>query len=81
MGVAPLPPMNIFIPGLDQPYMIRQCMTTFPRVLRVPTVAWTCQTILSIYLDKLEVDEERVQRKLPKLPLPIHVYKFFQRIY
>lgn len=81
MGVAPLAPMNVYMPGLDQPYMIRQCMATFPKVLRVPPVAWTCQTILSVYLDKLEDDEERVQKKLPKLPLPVHMYNFFKRIY
>lgn len=54
LGVAPLAPMNVFVPGLDVPFQLRARMQSFPAVLRVPPVAWTCQTILAIYLDLLQ---------------------------
>ena len=40
-------------PGTAFPFQLRRCMTSYPRVLRVPPVAWTCQTIMSIYVMKL----------------------------
>lgn len=80
LGVAPLAPMTIFNPGLEAPYLIRQQMTTFPQVLRVPPVAWACQSILTIYLDKIEQDDLRRAAGLEKLSLPLHVYDYFHRV-
>jgi hypothetical protein len=81
LGVAPLAPTNTYFPGLDFPYLLRKKMETFPNVLRVPPVAWACQLILSIYLDKLESDKDRIGRNLPKLSLPDHIYDYFIRCY
>lgn len=80
LGVAPLAPAHVFIPGLDQPYILRQKMHTFPVVLRIPPVAWTCQMVLSIYFDKLQTDSERIGKGSPKLSLPQHVCDYFERI-
>ena len=80
LGVAPLAPAHIFIPGLDQPYLIRQRMESFPTVLRVPPIAWACQTILSIYMDKLQTDSERTSKGMCKLSLPLHVCEYFERV-
>jgi hypothetical protein len=81
LGVAPLAPSNTYFPGLDFPYLLRKKMSTFPNVLRVPPVAWACQLILSVYLDKLESDKDRMGRNLPKLSLPDHIYDYFLRCY
>lgn len=78
LGVAPLAPTNVQFPGLDFPFSIRQKMSSFPTVLRVPTVAWACQSILAIYLDKIEVDKERSSRSLPKFNLPSHIYEYYR---
>ena len=80
MGVAPLPPLNIHIKGSEQPYLIRRRMTTFPKLLRVPPVVWTCTMIMNIYLDKLQMDEERASMGLRKQSLTDHVYDYFVRI-
>lgn len=80
LGVAPLAPMNKFVPGLDVPFMIRRRMSSFPKVLRVPPVAWACQLIMSIYLDKIQDDDERRAQGLrPKL-MPEHLYDYFLKI-
>jgi len=43
-------------------------------------VAWTCTTILSIYIDKLFQDHERESKRMRKLSLPDHVYDYFLRM-
>jgi hypothetical protein len=79
LGVAPLPPIHIFIKGAEQPYLLRRRMTTFPRLLRVPPVVWTCTIIMNIYLDKIQVDDERLSMGLRKQAMPDHVYDYFLR--
>lgn len=78
LGVAPLAPLNVMIPGADQPYQLRALMTTYPKVLRVPPVAWACQMIMSIYLDKIQTDQERLEKGYPKLPMCAHAYNYFK---
>jgi len=79
MGVAPLPPVSIHIKGKEQPYLIRRHMVTFPKLLRVPPVVWTCTAIMNIYIDKIQMDEERASMGLRKQSLPDHVYDYFMR--
>lgn len=80
LGVAPLAPANVYIPGLEQPYMIRKYMTSFPTVLRVPPVAWVCQTILAIYLDKIQFDQDCLAKGLPKESMPSFLYSYFLKV-
>lgn len=54
-------------------------MSTFPKLLRVPPVVWTCTMIMNIYLDKIQMDEERASLGLRKQSLPDHVYDYFMR--
>lgn len=79
LGVAPLAPSNAVVLGLDYPYLVRKLMSSFPQVLRVPTIAWTCQHILSIYLDKLQIDMDRKGLGLPPLNIPAQTYDYFLR--
>jgi hypothetical protein len=37
------------INGVEYPYYIRHQMTSYPRVLRIPPIVWTCETIMAIY--------------------------------
>jgi hypothetical protein len=80
LGVAPLPPITITVKGAEQPYLLRRKMTTFPKLLRVPPVVWTCTSIMNIYLDKIQTDEERLSKGLRKQSMPDHVYDYFLRI-
>lgn len=81
LGVAPLAPLNFTFPGLEFPFQIRRCMSSFPVVLRIPPVAWTCQTILSIYLDKLEADKENTQTAKEKASLSVYVYNYYKKYF
>lgn len=78
LGVAPLAPLNVMIPGADQPYQLRALMTSYPKVLRVPPVAWACQMIMSIYLDKIQTDQERMEKGHAKLSMCAHTYNYFK---
>lgn len=80
LGVAPLAPLTVEIDGAEQPYLLRRRMSSYPRVLRVPPVAWTCTTVMSIYLDKIQVDDECTARGFKKHALADHVYDYFVRI-
>eukprot|EP01039_Chlorochromonas_danica_P000143 gene142-151_t len=77
LGVAPLAPTNIPKIGTDIPYLIRRCMSSFPRVLRIPPAMWTFQMILSIYFDKMQDDEERDKKGLKRLAMTDFVYQYF----
>ncbi len=79
LGVAPLAPLNVMVPGADQPYLLRSYMTSFPKVLRVPPAAWACQMIMAIYLDKIQTDQERLRKGRAKLPMPVHMYNYFKQ--
>lgn len=81
LGVAPLAPENLHKPGLDIPYQIRKLMTSFPNIMRVPPVAWVYQIILSIYLDKIEDDYDRMKHKEHKFPMTTFIHHYFMRIY
>lgn len=65
LGIAPLPPQRFIEEGSDFPYSIRKYMNTFPRIYRIPTIHWTNQTILLIYLDKLERLEDEFHTYIP----------------
>lgn len=78
-GVAPLAPANAVVLGLEYPFTIRRLMSTFPQVLRVPTIAWTCQHILSIYLDKIQMDSDRKSLSLAPYTIPAQTYDYFLR--
>lgn len=79
LGVAPLAPLNQFVPGLEFPFQIRAQMTTYPHTLRIPPVAWICTCILNIYIDKIFQDHERTTKGLQKLAMPDHLYDYFLR--
>ena len=79
LGVAPLAPLKIFVPGSEQPYQLRRRMGSFPKMLRVPPVAWTCTTIMEIYLDKIQMDDEAQAKGFQKPSLTDHVYEYFLR--
>ena len=66
---------------LAVPFQIRTFMTTFPRVLRVPPIAWVMQSIFAIYMDKLDQDRHREEKNLPIVPMGPHVYDYFLRRY
>lgn len=53
------PPAPIVRPpnGNQIPYLLRKCMSSYPRVLRVPPTEWVCQIILSIYFDRIRSDQ------------------------
>lgn len=63
--------------GSSVPNLFRAKMTSFPHVLRIPPAAWVCQTILSIYTDKISTDDVSTSRK--KTGLAEHVYDYFLR--
>lgn len=46
------------IKGVEYPYQLRKLMKTFPRVLRIPPIIWTCETIMSIYGYMLMLDNK-----------------------
>lgn len=56
------PPGSITIPSLFKPnsvavpYELRKLMSSFPHVLRIPSIEWTKQSILSIYFSKIRND-------------------------
>ncbi|KAJ1408447.1 hypothetical protein B484DRAFT_403523, partial [Ochromonadaceae sp. CCMP2298] len=80
LGVAPLVPAHVFVPGEDQPYLLRRRMSQFPKLLRIPPVVWTCTNIMNIYLDKLQNDEERAAKGLRRQNMADHMYDYFLRI-
>ena len=54
------------LPGAEIPFQLRARMSTYPAVLRIPPAAWACQTILAIYMDKIEKDKEQLAMGLPR---------------
>ena len=77
VGVAPLAPHLIVLRGSELPYQVRKLMRSFPHILRIPPAVWACQTIMSIYLDKMDVEEEV---KADKDCLAVYTHKYFQRV-
>ena len=64
-------------PGIEHPFQLRAKMSTYPTVLRIPPAAWVCQSIMAIYMDKVEKDKEQLTRGLPRKPMCEHVYDFY----
>lgn len=81
LGLAPLAPSHAKLSSGDQPYQLRKCMQSFPHVLRVPPAAWTCQSIMSIYLSKITADKQMAVLKKPKLPLAVYAYEYYLELY
>jgi len=75
----PLSDSSIKVRGSTVPFQLRKFMASFPRVLRVPSAAWCCQTIMAIYFDKIRIDAERSRCGQLKQPLCVHVYDYFTR--
>ena len=73
-SVPAVPPVR----GKEIPFQLRSMMSTYPTVLRVPPAAWVCQAIMSIYMDKIERDRERLAKGLPRRTLAEHVYFFYK---
>eukprot|EP01038_Epipyxis_sp_PR26KG_P013380 gene13380-17942_t len=79
-GQAPAAPLNIKIVGESYPHLLRPMLSSFPMVLRIPPAAWTCQMIMSIYLDKMRVDDLKFIVGHTKDNLPTFVYQYFKDI-
>lgn len=77
LGVAPLAPNNVTKLGTDVPYLLRRCMGSFPKVLRVPPAVWTYQMILAIYFDKMQDDDEKIQRGKPRITMCEFISQYF----
>lgn len=66
--------------GSSVPYLFRSSMSTFPHVLRIPPAAWVYQVILSIYMDKINMDDQQPQSlNRPKQGLTEHIFNYFLR--
>ncbi len=76
-GVAPLVPVQVSKPGVEVPYLLRRCMTSFPMVLRVPPALWTYQMILSIYFDKIQDDDEMIKKGLKRSTMCEYIHQYF----
>ena len=63
------------------PFQIRSYMSVFPRVLRIPPLAWVMQLIFAIYMDKIDRDIEAGEMGKSLLCLGPHVYDYFLRLY
>ena len=76
---GPPHPKEIKVRGPLVPYQIRVNMKTFSEVLRIPSLQWTCQTILNIYLDKAKHDLkfERAIITTDKMTLGEYVYHYY----
>ena len=68
------------LPGAEIPFQLRARMSTYPAVLRIPPAAWACQTILAIYMDKIEKDKEQLAMGLPRKSLGEHIYDFYHEM-
>ncbi len=73
-AVSTAPPVR----GIEIPFQLRNQMTTYPKVLRIPPAAWVCQSIMAIYVDKIDRDKERLEARLPRRTLAEHVYCFYK---
>ena len=76
----PLAPMVIVQRGSNVPYELRKVMGSFPQVLRVPPLAWVCQTMMEIYFAKISADKEQVSMGLPKETLSVFTHRHFRTL-
>ena len=52
---APMAPAIVNIFGHTMPYQFRKMMKSYPKVLRIPPIAWVCQKIFCIYFDMIRM--------------------------
>lgn len=76
-SAPPVVPSNLQVRGFEVPYDLRGLMYSFPRVIRIPPAAWTCQMIMAIYFHKLRYDRECDRRGELHTPLPNFVHHYF----
>jgi hypothetical protein len=63
--------------GWNVPYKLRELMTYFPKILRIPPVDRVLQTIMAIYIRKIESDEKQNGENQNCLILHEIVYSYF----
>jgi hypothetical protein len=63
--------------GWNVPYKLRELMTYFPKILRIPPVDRVVQTIMAIYIRKIESDEKQNGENQNFLTLHEIVYSYF----
>lgn len=79
--VLPPAPSKFVTNGAYVPYRIRSCMSTYPRVLRIPPVDWTNHMIVAIYFDKIRCDQSCFMLNRPREDMPEFVFSYFCRLY
>lgn len=67
--------------GRNVPYKLRALMSNFPIIRRIPPLEWLDQTIMRIYIDKINSDENRISQCLQKYELAENVYHYFRGLY
>lgn len=75
--------VNLETEGRGVPYVLRRKMTSFPHVLRIPSLEWIDQIIMSVYCSKIRHDMQYSNQLLAvgKLDLAEFVYLYFQNMY
>ena len=63
--------------GWNVPYKLRALMTYFPRILRIPPLDRVVQTIMAIYIRKIESDEKQNRENQNCFTLYELVYSYF----
>jgi hypothetical protein len=64
--------------GWHIPYKLRELMTSFPKILRIPPVDRVVQTIMAIYIRKIESDEKQNRESLNCFTLCEIIYSYFE---
>jgi hypothetical protein len=83
------PPGPVAIPNLftansvTVPFELRRLMSSFPHVLRIPSLEWTKQSILSIYFSKIRNDTQFAKLILRdgKKTLPAYLHEYYTALY
>ena len=79
-GDVPVPPQR---KGLSVPFQLRSLMKEYPHVLRIPSLDYIKQEILSIYISKIRHDIQFDQQMVStgKHSLPEYVYHYYNTLY
>jgi hypothetical protein len=83
------PPGQVAIPSLfvanslTVPFELRRLMSSFPHVLRIPSLEWTKQSILAIYFSKIRTDLKFTKHILRdgKKTLPAYLHEYYTALY
>lgn len=67
--------------GSHIPYRLRRLMRHFPQIQRIPPVEWLLQTIMSIYVSKIDSDFSREGKGLRRLSLSEAIYQYYIELY